>query len=53
MTATATVTAIPQCPGDCGGDGAVTINDLIRAVNIALGSLPVADCRAADRNGDS
>lgn len=29
-----------QCCGDCAGDGSVTIDDLIRAVNNALGGCP-------------
>src|SRR5215468_4572010 len=40
------------CDGDCRGEGAVSIDDLIRAVNIALGSAPVSSCEPADRNGD-
>jgi len=40
------------CPGDCDGDGTVTIAELIRAVNIALGSLPLSACPAADVGGD-
>ncbi len=40
------------CPGDCDGDGTVTIAELIRAVNIALGSLPLSACPAADVAGD-
>src|SRR5215468_2310783 len=40
------------CDGDCRGEGAVTIDDLIRAVNIALGTAPVSSCTFADRNGD-
>jgi hypothetical protein len=39
------------CVGDCNGDGTVGINELILAVNIALGSRDVADCANAD--GDS
>jgi hypothetical protein len=30
----------------------VTIDDLVRAVSIALGNAGVATCLAADRNGD-
>ena len=41
------------CPGDCDGDGAVHINELVRAVSIALEARPLSDCRAADRNGDA
>jgi hypothetical protein len=43
----------PQsCAGDCDGSGAVSIAELVRAVNIALGVTDVATCTAADRNGD-
>jgi Cohesin domain/EF hand len=44
--------AAPPCTGDCNGDGAVTIDELIRGVNIALGSRPLSDCPAMDRDGD-
>jgi parallel beta-helix repeat protein len=40
------------CGGDCNGDGQVTINELLLAVNIALGSRPVGDCSSVDDNGD-
>jgi hypothetical protein len=39
-------TAPPACIGDCGADGAVTIDDLITGVNIALEGSPVAACPA-------
>jgi hypothetical protein len=42
----------PPCPGDCNGDGAVSINELITAVNISAGSTPLDACPAADRNGN-
>ncbi len=52
-TPTATGTGQPQpCAGDCDGDGRVTINELIRAVNIALGQQPVDACPAADLDGN-
>lgn len=35
-------------PGDCNGDGVVTIDELILGVNIALNLRPVADCPAFD-----
>ena len=38
--------------GDCNDDGQVTVNELIRAVNIALGTASVSDCEAADASGD-
>jgi hypothetical protein len=40
------------CVGDCGGDGEVTVNDLVLAVVIALGDASVDTCAAADANGD-
>jgi type VI secretion system secreted protein VgrG len=56
-TPTPTETPLPsatpiRCPGDCNGDGAVAINELVAAVNIALGTNPVETCPAADRSGD-
>jgi hypothetical protein len=39
-------------PGDCDGDGRVTVAELITAVTIALATRPLADCSAADANGD-
>jgi hypothetical protein len=42
----------PSCAGDCNGDGTVTVNELITAVNIALGNAPVSTCPAVDTNGD-
>jgi hypothetical protein len=41
------------CLGDCGADGIVSVNDLVRAVNIALGRLSLTECPAAARNGDT
>jgi hypothetical protein len=45
--------AAAQCVGDCDGNQAVEINNLIVGVNIALGAQPVAACEAFDcqRNG--
>ena len=40
------------CPGDCDGDGDVSINELIIGVNIALGAQPVTACAAMDSNAD-
>ena len=44
--------ASPPCPGDCDGNGTVQIAELIRAVNIALGTSSLETCRAADSDGD-
>ncbi len=40
------------CRGDCGGDGQVTVNELVTAVGVALGARPFADCLSADGDGD-
>jgi hypothetical protein len=42
----------PACAGDCDGDGSVAVNELISAVNIALGNAPVSGCTAVDTSGD-
>ena len=38
--------------GDCNGNGVVRVDELVKAVNIALGTADVSLCAAADRNGD-
>ncbi|HSP97458.1 MAG TPA: hypothetical protein VL049_09490 [Candidatus Dormibacteraeota bacterium] len=43
---------VPVCVGDCSGDDAVAINELIVGVGIALGSASVAACPALDANHD-
>jgi hypothetical protein len=48
-TASPTPTTIP---GDCAGNGVVSIEDLITGVNIALDNLPISACPAFDVNGD-
>ena len=48
LTVTTCVEATPRlCVGDCYNDGAVTINELIALVNIALGSESLTACPAA------
>ena len=47
-TPTATLETGQPCRGDCNSDGAVTIDELVRAVSIALGSGPLDGCGAAD-----
>jgi len=41
------------CPGDCNGDGLVTVDEVIRGVNLALGSGTYRTCPPVDTNGDS
>lgn len=38
-------------PGDCNGDGVVTVNEIVLAVNIALGNLPLSQCPMASSDG--
>jgi hypothetical protein len=52
-TLSATPTATPICTGDCNTDGQVTIDELLTAVNIALGNIPASTCEAGDANRDS
>jgi hypothetical protein len=53
-TATCTATPMPAatCAGDCDGDGAVTINEIVTLVGIALGQEPIESCEAANGDGD-
>ena len=40
------------CAGDCGGDGEVTVNELIVGVNIVLGTAALPQCMSFDANTD-
>ncbi|MBI4516412.1 MAG: thrombospondin type 3 repeat-containing protein [Deltaproteobacteria bacterium] len=51
-TATPTQSPTPVCVGDCGRDGEVTVDELVKGVNIALGNLPVTECASFDTNRD-
>lgn len=51
-TATNTPPPAPACAGDCNGDGSVTIDEILLAVNIALGSQSGSTCLPADTNHD-
>ena len=43
----------PSCPGDCDGDGHVSIDELVRAVAIALGGESLDQCIELDRDHDA
>jgi hypothetical protein len=51
-TATPAAPAPGYCAADCDRDGAVTVNELIISINVALGRAPLEACSAVDRNGD-
>jgi len=42
----------PRCSGDCNSDGQVTVDEILKMVNIALGNTPVTACGAGDTNQD-
>lgn len=44
--------AAQACVGDCDGSGAVTVDEIVTMVNIALGTTPVQACPAADPSRD-
>jgi hypothetical protein len=41
-----------DCVGDCGRDGAVTIDELLTMVSVALGRAEANTCAAGDANSD-
>lgn len=43
---------VSACAGDCNNDQQVAVNELVLAVNIALGNAPASQCPSVDRNGD-
>ena len=45
-------TVLAACPGDCGGNGEVTVDELVLGVNIALGTASVSQCTAMDSSGE-
>ena len=47
-----TPTAPASCPGDCDGDRVVGIDELVRAIAIASGTLPIEGCAAIDASAD-
>ncbi len=42
----------PICEGDCDADGAVTIDELVRGIKIAMGGTAIEECALADRDDD-
>jgi hypothetical protein len=51
MVAARAVLAAPPCGGDCDQGGAVTVDELVRGVGIALGNTDIAVCRSVDGDG--
>ena len=42
----------PQCPGDCDGNGVVSVDEMVRGVLIAAGAQAVGSCPAFDLDGN-
>lgn len=51
---TSTVPSTPPalCAGDCDGNGAVTVGEIVALVGIALEQLPIGRCEAGNVDGD-
>lgn len=49
---TSSPTAGPACTGDCNEDDHVTVDELVRGVNIALGTAVIGGCPAMDGDGN-
>jgi hypothetical protein len=49
---TCTGTGTAGCAGDCNADDEVAVNELITAVNIALGNTALSECAAVDTVAD-
>ena len=47
-----TIAAQPRCVGDCNEDNVVTVDELVRSVNIALGNVGLSECPLSDSNND-
>jgi len=41
-----------SCPGDCDAGGSVTVDEIVRAILVALGDDSVESCSSLDRDGD-
>lgn len=41
------------CPGDCNGDTIVTVDELVRGVEVALGRIVAVECSALDIDGSA
>lgn len=52
QSATTTFDVEVRCAGDCSDDELVSVDELVRGIEIALGGEPLDDCPLADGNGD-
>jgi hypothetical protein len=47
-----TVAVPPHCVGDCNEDNVITVDEIVRSVNIALGNVGLSECPLADSNNE-
>ena len=40
------------CIGDCDHNGSVTIDEILKGVGMAVGTIPIGDCPEVDANAD-
>jgi len=52
IPATPSATPAPPCPGDCNEDENVTVDELVRGVGIALGTVGIEECLALDADAN-
>lgn len=52
LSARAAIAGVPICAGDCDENGDVGIEELVRAVSIALGTAEIDRCASADGDAD-
>jgi hypothetical protein len=50
-TTTFAAALMPACTGDCNRDGAVTVDDVLTGVDIALGTADITSCPSFDGGG--
>ncbi len=53
LAAAVSPVAAQPCPGDCSSDDRVTIDELITCVNVALGTVPLAQCPPCNTGSDA
>jgi hypothetical protein len=51
-SAATTIDVRVRCAGDCSDDETVTVDELVRGIDVALGGEPIDDCPLVDGNGD-
>ena len=52
LSTVAAAPAFVPCPGDCGNDNLVTIDEILAGVSIALGVSPIGSCPNIDADGN-